>query len=155
MSVRGPERPLGVGVTAGRIRPVLEAVETLEDVPRPADRLAELAVADEVDPDLGLLGHDVRHRAAQAVRQLLLVGFADGLRLQEGDQLGWADEASDVRGQDALGAVGHRAPGGPGAVLVSMPPDRSGHPARQRRATEVTRRDVARSGGPCSGPLGR
>ena len=42
---------------------------------------------------------------------------------------------------------GHRAPGGPGAVLVSMPPDRSGHLARQRRATEVTRRDVARSGG--------
>src|SRR5262249_60044478 len=44
----------------------LEAAEPLEHVLRPADRLAELAVADDVDPDLGLLPHHFRHGPREA-----------------------------------------------------------------------------------------
>ena len=53
------ERALRVGRRAVRVGAVLESVEPFEDVARPADRLAELAITDEIDPDLGLLPHDV------------------------------------------------------------------------------------------------
>ena len=104
--VRGPSIRCGSESVRRRIRPVLEAVQPLEDVARPADRLAELAVAHEVDADLGLLPHDLGHRAAQAARRSLVVDRLAGLPgPQAADELGRADQAPHVRGEDAVRAA--------------------------------------------------
>ncbi len=47
-------------------RPPLETAQSLQHILRPADRFAELAVADDVDADLGLLAHDFGDRLLQA-----------------------------------------------------------------------------------------
>ena len=62
--------PLAVGAALERIgagldRPALEAAQALEHVLRPADRFAELAVADHVDAGLGLPAHDVGDRSVR------------------------------------------------------------------------------------------
>ena len=53
-------------IGAGLDRPPLETAQPLEHVLRPGDRFAELAVADDVDADLGLLAHDLGDRIRQA-----------------------------------------------------------------------------------------
>ena len=63
-------------------------------------------------------GRDPRMPAKEqpsAHNEIATVGLPDlragGVGLQEGNEVRRTDEAPDVRGQDALGAVGHR--GGP------------------------------------------
>ena len=63
--------PFAIGAALERIaavpdRPPLETAQPLEYVLRPTDRLAELAVADDIDADLGLLLNDFGHRLRQA-----------------------------------------------------------------------------------------
>src|SRR4030095_14236812 len=57
----------GEGIAAGE-RPAFEAAEAKQRVLRPADRLAELAVADHVDADIGFfsgaLGDTFSHNPA-------------------------------------------------------------------------------------------
>src|SRR5262249_13043540 len=67
-----------IGPALERIGPLrngaaLEAAQPLQPVPRPADRLAELPLADHLDPDLGLLTHDPGDRILEAgvVRSLV------------------------------------------------------------------------------------
>ena len=64
-SARGRRRAAN-GLAAGLDRPALEAAQALEHVLRPADRLAELAVAHHVDAGLRLPAHDVGDRIGQA-----------------------------------------------------------------------------------------
>jgi hypothetical protein len=47
-------------------RALLEALEPIEDVPRPAAELAEFAIAHDVNAGLGLLAHDLHDRFLQA-----------------------------------------------------------------------------------------
>jgi hypothetical protein len=73
--------------------PVLDAAQPLEHVARPAHRLAELAVAHDVDPGVGLLADHRRHRAAERGRERRLVeppAFLPGL--DQRDQLGRSDQ---------------------------------------------------------------
>ena len=73
MSVRGPSGRVGVPSASCRIGTILEPVETFEDVARPTDRLAELTVADDVDPDLGLPAHDLLDAAREQLVELGVV----------------------------------------------------------------------------------
>src|SRR6202030_2403608 len=57
----------GKWIAARLDRPPLETAEPFEHVLRPADRFAELAIADDVDADLGLLAHRLRNRNRQAL----------------------------------------------------------------------------------------
>ena len=103
-------RPLGVGVEVGEqvlVAPAerrtlmllpLDPAEPLGDVPLP-DRLAELAVVDDVDPGLDLPAHDVRDGRSQ----LLLRHFAHQRRLGLRRPL----ERPDVGGQDPCHRVGY------------------------------------------------
>ena len=89
-------------------RPPLEARQPLQRVLRPADRLAELAVADDVDAGAGLLPHDIGHGVGQA----FLIGFyvvrlAALLGAQEFLQRLRADQAADMRGENAIGTAFH------------------------------------------------
>ena len=84
-------------------RSLLEALEPVADVPRPGERLAELAIADDVDADLRLLGDDLGDGRAQArLERLLVVGLAVLLRAQERLQLAGAGQAADVRAPDPI-----------------------------------------------------
>src|SRR5262249_58909087 len=88
-----PER-----VVAGLNFAPLEAAQALERVLRPADGLAELAVARQVDADVGLLLHDFLHRAREAfVVRLLVVRQAALLRRDELEQLRRPDQAAAAR----------------------------------------------------------
>jgi hypothetical protein len=82
-------KPIPVGALCKRIllvpyqRAALEAVESFQDVLRPADRLAELAVADNVDAGFGLFADDCGY----AVLQYLVVGcLVDSLAAVLGSQ---------------------------------------------------------------------
>ena len=91
-----------MGVAVG---PVLDAAQPLQHVARPAHRLAELAVAHDVDPGVGLLADHRRHRAAERGRERRLVerpAFLPGL--DQRDQLGRSDQAADVTGENAIQA---------------------------------------------------
>ena len=89
-------------------RPPLEAAQAFEHVLRPADRLAELAVADDVDAGVGLLAHDGGDRLGEAAvigRLVEAVALLPGA--QELLQLGRPDQAADMGGEDAIGAALH------------------------------------------------
>jgi hypothetical protein len=83
----------------------LDAAEALVDVEVPA-RLAELAVADDVDPGLPLGGHDLADAVAQAGPVggpvVLLAGVDPA---QERDQRVGPDEAPDMGRADGHGAI--------------------------------------------------
>jgi hypothetical protein len=75
--------------------PFLEARQALQDVTGPADILAELAIADDVDADFGLLPDDVSYGAFQA---RVVGGFVKWLAVElllvKKDQIGRADQTS-------------------------------------------------------------
>src|SRR5262249_15008579 len=101
-------------------RPALEAGEPLQHILRPADRLAELAVADHIYAGVGLRLHHVDDR----LREALVVGLlVEALALlpcaQELLQLRWPDQASDMGGEDALGAAFHESGHRFGCALVT------------------------------------
>src|SRR5262249_27779605 len=90
---------------------------------RPADRLAELAVADDVDAGLRLLPHDL----GDGIGQALVIGFlveplACLARAQELLQLGRPDQAADVGGENALSAAFHRSSGVGYTLVVAAVP---------------------------------
>jgi hypothetical protein len=94
-------------VAVGRVD--LEAAEAIVDV-RDEARLAHLAVADDIDAEIGLLLDDrcdgLRHARAVA-------GFVDRLAALTGgacrDEIGRPRQAADMGGQDAIGALAHEA----------------------------------------------
>src|SRR5262249_11479209 len=106
-------KALAVGAALERVgpgleRPAFEAAEALERVLRPADRLAKLAVADHVHPDLGLLSHDLGHRRRQADRISRLVErFSHLPGAQKILQRRRTDETADMGGEDAFAAAFH------------------------------------------------
>ncbi len=57
----------GKRIAARLDRPPLKTAQPFEHVLRPADRFAELAVADDVDAGFGLLVHHLRDRSRQAL----------------------------------------------------------------------------------------
>ena len=106
--MRGPSGRFGSVVDACRVGAVLEPVEAFEDVARPTDRLAELAVADEIDPDLGLLPHDVADRPGEQRFELVVaqrVGVTGSQGLHRHDQIVRTHEAADVGREDAIHAA--------------------------------------------------
>ena len=98
----------GEGIAAGE-PPAFEAAEAKQRVLRPTDRFSELAVADDVDADIGLLAHDLGDGVVQA---LGIGGVVEGLPsllgAEERAQRRRADEATDVGGEDAIAAAFHR-----------------------------------------------
>jgi hypothetical protein len=104
-------RPLGAARERVRFAgegPLLEARESLQRVLRPADDLAELAVAHDVDSSLCLLPHDRGYRPGEAGRKSRLVHVLPLLPgAEEFDQLRRPDQAADMARQDALGAAFH------------------------------------------------
>src|SRR5207302_321405 len=72
--------------------------------------LAEFAVAWNVDAELPLTAHDLRHRASQFLLKGVLVSrhprFADTVRR---DQIIGARQASDVAGENMIGAGLHHS----------------------------------------------
>ena len=81
------------------------------DVEGPVAALAELTVADDVDPRIGLLAHYRLNRLLQAgLVGRSVVRFAILDLVQERDQLRRPNQASDMRGKDALGGGRHFAP---------------------------------------------
>jgi hypothetical protein len=86
-----------------RILSLRESAQSFEDVSRPADGLAELSVADDVDTGLDLATHDLLHRGPQAfLERCLIIGFAALLFQEESYQLRWTDQAADMCGLDRL-----------------------------------------------------
>ncbi len=84
------------------------ALEPLENVERPIEPLAELAVADDVDAGLGLLAHHLGDGFGQAgFEGRLVVGLAVLDGAPELDQFWWPDQAADMGGEDAIGVVRH------------------------------------------------
>src|SRR6516225_5343168 len=82
------------------------AGESVPDVEGVGD-LAELAVADDVDPRRDLLFHDFIDRGGQAFIESRLVEFTTGFPYMNGQQLGRPRQTPDMRGQDAVGADFH------------------------------------------------
>ena len=75
------------------------------------DRFAELAIADDVDADLGLLAHDFGDRIRQALRvSRLVIRLSSLLGAQEFLQRRRPNETSNMRGQDAITAALHWSP---------------------------------------------
>src|SRR4029079_16332016 len=68
-------------------------------------RLAELPVADEVDPDCGLLPNHVGHRAPEAfLERRFVVRPTFEQRLEIGDERGWRDEPAHVVRENPVGS---------------------------------------------------
>ncbi len=89
-------------------RTPLKAGQPLQRILRPADRLAELAVADHVDPGSRLPTHDRCDR----LRQARIVGLAVERRAallgaQEFLQLRRPDQAADMGRENTVGAALH------------------------------------------------
>ena len=88
----------------------LEPAEALEHVRPPgpvvvavAHRVAELAVVDEVDPELALLGDDVRDRLGElGLVARLVVELAQAALQVERDELLRPRQAARVAGQDPI-----------------------------------------------------
>src|SRR5262249_18719789 len=81
---------------------LLETGDPLQHIPRPADRLAEFAVADDVDADLRLLLHRLRDRASKTfliAREI--VWFMILLLLEKRHELGGTNEAPHMRRQNS------------------------------------------------------
>ena len=101
------ERIARRGAEAGWAVDLLEAGEPRPRIGHPVD-LAVLAVADDVDPGVGLLRHHVRDGAADAgIEGRLVVGLAELLGVEQRDQVGRPRQAAGVRGQDAVRAALH------------------------------------------------
>ena len=109
----GETLPIGAAgerVGAGLHRPALEAAQAFEHILRPADRFAELAVTDHVDPGLRLPAHDLGDRTGHAgLIGVLVERLALLLGAQELEQLRRPDQAADMGGENAFGAALHRA----------------------------------------------
>jgi hypothetical protein len=105
-ATRGGHGILGLFVGQGSRGDAGEAVVHVEG---PVAALAELAVADDVDPGLGLLANHLADRLRQA---RLVVGTLVGLAIldlvQKLDQLGRPHQAADMGCQDAV--AGHFPP---------------------------------------------
>ena len=70
--------------------------------------LAELAVTDNVDADLGLLAHNLSDGLGQAsFERRLLIGLAVLDQVPELDQFRRPDQAADMSGEDAIDVVRH------------------------------------------------
>jgi hypothetical protein len=97
------------GLAPALDRPPLEAAQPFEHILRPADRFAELAVADDVDARLGLLVHDLGDGAFQArvVGGLRRTGLPACFGAQEILQRRRPDQAADMRGENAIRAALH------------------------------------------------
>ncbi len=77
------------------------------DVEGPVAALAELAVADDVDPDLHLAADDLLDRFLQAgLIGRLVVGLLAFDLAQELDELRRPHQAADMGGADAIGGAG-------------------------------------------------
>ena len=102
-------RALRDGAQAAHRAP-LEAAQALERVLRPADRLAELAVARHVDAGVVRLPlDDFLYGQRQPLSiNLFVVRLPGLLRPNERKQRLRPDQAADVRGEDALGAFSQR-----------------------------------------------
>jgi hypothetical protein len=86
-----------------RILSLRESAQSFEDVSRPADGLAELSVADDVDTGVDLATHDLLHRGPQAfIERRVVVAFATLLFEEESYQLRWTDQAANMCGLDRL-----------------------------------------------------
>ena len=74
-------------------------------------RFAELAVAWDVDAEIPLAVHDLSHRVSQSLLKGLLVSrlprFAGAVRR---DQTIWTRQASDMAGENMIGAGLHDSP---------------------------------------------
>src|SRR5262249_19381757 len=102
-------------------RPTLEAAQTFQYILRPAYRLAELAVAYHVNPDLCLAAHDIGDAGAEAFLIRRGVECPAGLlEPQEIEQRLRPDEAADVGGEDAFGAAFHASLSGIISPIASM-----------------------------------
>src|SRR5207247_3884479 len=130
-----PVDAAGERVAAGE-RPAFEAAEAKQRVLRPTDRLAELAVADDVDADAGLLALDLGDGLLQALGIGGAVERLPGLLgAQARAQRRRADEAADMGGEDPIGAVFHLAPSPASRRSLLQPTDDSvalDRPKRQR-----------------------
>ena len=88
--------------------PLFEAGEPIEDVTRPARRLAELAVANDINARACLLVHDLGHRSPQPIRiGARCLSVAGVYCLQVRDELRRPDKAARMCGQDFCVAVFH------------------------------------------------
>ena len=74
---------------------------------RTGHRFAELAVVGNVDAECTLLRHHIRDRCGQHLRigAVIRLGFADGDRFAQRDQIGRPRQAAGMRGQNAIGAL--------------------------------------------------
>jgi hypothetical protein len=91
-------------------RTALEAAHALDDVLRPGNALAELAVADHVDSRLGLPAHHVGHLFLQAAGVSLgVVALALLLCAQKLPDGVRPDQAADMGGEYPIGAALHDA----------------------------------------------
>ena len=106
---RSRSRPRANGsIAPAHHRAPFEPVQPLEHVLRPAYRLAELAVADDVDPGLGLTPGDLGHRFRQHPAVIRLVHrHAVLLRSQDVLYRLRADQAPDMGGENAVLALLH------------------------------------------------
>src|ERR1700730_11821981 len=72
---------------------------------------AEFAIAGHIDAELPLTVHDLRHRVSQSLLKGLLVSrlprFAGAVRR---DQIIWTRQASDMAGENMIGAGLHDSP---------------------------------------------
>src|SRR5262249_53597273 len=87
-------------------RTPLESGQYRQQILRPRDRLAELAVAHHVEAGLGLPAHHLADRLGQAV---LIGGLVIGLpalpRADEFEQFRRPDQAADMGGENPIGAA--------------------------------------------------
>ena len=86
----------------------LEAAEAGERILRPADRLAELAIAGHIHARRLLLAHHLGHARREAsLVGGLVIGLAGLAGADEGAQRLGADQAADMGGEDAISAALH------------------------------------------------
>src|SRR4051794_16581864 len=106
--------PIGAGGTravAGRDRAQLEAAQALDNILVPTDRLAEFAVADDVDANVRLATDHVVYGLLQALLVGgLIVGLTGLLGTQDVLQRLRTNQASDVGGEDSVSASFHDFP---------------------------------------------
>src|SRR5262245_41670628 len=100
VTVRRGLRRLVVVAAAKRIDPS-EAVANIEGI----GNFAELTVANDVDPGGNLFFNDLLDRQGETSFKGCPIQRPAGLlRFQEGQQIGWARQATDMSRQDPVGA---------------------------------------------------
>ena len=98
------ERVAGRGLNGRRSKPD----DPLDHILRPGNALAEFAVADDVDADLGLLAHhlgDGLLEVARMCRGVVALALLLGAQMPP-DQVR-ADQAADMGGENPIGAAVH------------------------------------------------